>query len=114
MNRLFVLGISMAIVAAGTAAPASAQAWRLSNAASQEIRQDVNQIDRQVTQAEQRRRLSRREATSLHRQADALRVHYRRYAANGLSRNEVVTLERGINAIRERLNLNRRDWDGRR
>lgn len=111
--RLILIGIGAA-VAAASIQPASAQSWRPNASASQEIRQDVNQLERQISRAQERRTISRREAANLQRQAVNLRQVYRRYSANGLSRREVSALERQINEIRARLNLGRRDWDGRR
>ena len=39
---------------------------------------------------------------------------YNRYSRNGFDRAEVTQLEAQMNRLRQRLRLERRDWDGRR
>ena len=107
--------ISITIAAATLASvPASAQTWRLRPAIRDQIQSDINQLDNQIARATQRKRISPREATGLRRDARRLQRTYNQYARNGLTRSEVATLEARSNALRQRLRLERRDWDGRR
>ena len=114
--RKFVLSVAAAAAAvtATIAVPASAQAWRMQPAVEREIRQDINQLERRIDRAAQRRIISPREATSLRREADRLERTYYRFARNGFTRHEVAQLERGVNRLHQRLRIERRDWDGRR
>lgn len=89
-------------------------AWRLTPARNNEIRQDVNSLDRAITQAAQRRTISQREAQGLRRQANDVKRLYGQYARNGLDRNEVRNLQQRVNSVRVALRMERRDWDGRR
>jgi predicted RNase H-like nuclease (RuvC/YqgF family) len=109
-----LLIVAAAATAAMSAVPASAQSWVLVPQVRNEIRQDINQIERQIVRAEQRRTISRREARNLKQEATELRQTYRRYNRNGLSRAEVRVLEREVNELRRQLRLEQRDWDRRR
>ena len=112
------LSLTLTIAAAGgltlTAAPATAQVWRLQPAVHRQIQADINQLERQIDRSERRRAISRREALGLRRQANDVERLYHRYSRNGLNRVEVAELERQVNRVRYRLRLERRDWDGRR
>lgn len=106
--------ISMALASATlmAAAPASAQpGWRLNPGVSREIQQDINQLDRRITRAEQRRTISRREANGLRRDALNIRRTYAMYSRNGLDRREVRDLQNRVNVVHARLRYERRDWD---
>lgn len=111
--RKLVLSLGL-VATALSAVPASAQAWRLRPAVRTQIQSDINQLDNQIQRASQRQRISRREATGLRREANRLQRTYNQYSRNGLTRAEVTTLESRINGLRQRLRLERRDWDGRR
>jgi predicted RNase H-like nuclease (RuvC/YqgF family) len=112
--RKFLVSAVMATAALSAAAPASAQSWRLQASTQRQIQQDINQLDRQISRATQRRTVSQREATGLRRQAMNLQRTYNRYSRNGLDRQEVTQLERQVNQLHAKLRLERRDWDGRR
>ena len=111
--RKIVLSIAIAATAL-TAMPAAAQVWRIQPVAQRQIQNDISQLDNQIQRATERRRISRQEATGLRRQALNLQRTYNRYSRNGLNRQEVRELESGVNTLRQRLRLERRDWDGRR
>jgi hypothetical protein len=111
--RKFVLG-AIAAATAFTAVPAAAQVWRLQPNVRSQIQSDINQLDRQISRAAQRRTVSQREATGLRRQATAVQRLYARYGRNGFTRQEVAQLETQINQVRQQLRLERRDFDGRR
>ena len=104
----------MAVSAAFSAVPASAQSWKVQPRVQQEIRSDINQLQNQIQRAQQRHTISVREATGLRREAANLRQLFARYNRNGLDRTEIRTLESRVNNLRQRLRLERRDWDGRR
>lgn len=95
------------------ATPAAAQTWRVAPSVQQQIRSDINQLDRQIERSQQRRVISQREAQSLRRDALQLRRTLIRFSRNGLDRTEVRQLEISVNQVRQRLRLERRDWDGR-
>jgi uncharacterized protein YdcH (DUF465 family) len=111
--RKFVI-LAAAAATAVTALPATAQSWRLRPAVRTQIQADINQLERQIDRAAQRRTISQREATGLRRQALRLQRDYNRFSRNGLDRSEVAQLEVETNRLRQRLRLERRDWDGRR
>ncbi|PSJ39026.1 hypothetical protein [Allosphingosinicella deserti] len=114
--RTFIIPLFVAAVAvAGAAAPAAAApAWRAQPGAQRQIQNDINQLDRQIARAVQKRTVSQREATGLRRQAISLQRTYNQFSRNGLDRREVAQLESRVNSLHERLKLERRDWDGRR
>jgi hypothetical protein len=109
--RKLLISVALAGTALTAAAPASAQAWRLTPIVSAQIRQDINQLDAQISRAQQRRTISPREAVSLRRDALQLRRTYAIYQRGGLNRAEVRTLQNGVNRLHARLRLERRDWD---
>ncbi len=78
------------------------------------IEREIAQLERQVNRSDNRDRISEREAASLRRDVAQLRWTYRSYARNGLSSNEVRTLQDRIQRIRHRLQNERNDRDGRR
>jgi len=109
--------IMLSIVAASaafSAVPASAQAWRVQPVAARQIQGDIAQLTNQISRAQQRRVISAREATGLRREALQIQRTYNRFSRNGLDRSEVRQLESQVNNLRQRLRLERRDWDGRR
>lgn len=112
MAKLLLPLVAGVLVA--TAAPATAQTWRPRAAATSEIRQDIDQLERRISRAEQRGTITRREAARLRRELAEFRQLYRQYNRNGLNRTEVSRLEREANQIRAELRLSMRDWDGRR
>lgn len=108
--------LAAAIAATGLVAiPASAApAWPIQPAAHRQIQGDINQIDRRIDRAAQRRAISPREATSLRRDATQLQRTYYRFAGNGLDRREVAQLERQIERLHQQLRFERRNRDSRR
>ena len=111
--RKILLSIVLASTALG-AVPASAQYWRIQPTVQRQIQSDINQLANRIQRAEQRRTISPREARSLRREAIQVQRLYNRYSRNGLTRSEVAQLESLVNRLRQRLRLERRDWDGRR
>lgn len=111
--RKILLSIALAS-SAFAAMPASAQAWRIQPSVQRQIQSDINQLSNQIQRATQRRTITQREAAGLNRDTVQLQRLHNRYARNGLTRAEVSQLELQVNRLRQRLRLERRDWDGRR
>lgn len=113
MRKFIVSTVAIAVLA-GAAAPASAQAWHVQPGVQRQIQNDINQLDRQISRAVQRKTISQREAGGLRRDALNLQRTYNRFTRGGLDRQEVAQLERQVNRLHQQLRLERRDWDGRR
>jgi hypothetical protein len=113
MRKFIVSAVAIAATF-GAVAPASAQAWRIQPGIQRQIQSDINQLDKQISRAVQRKTISRREATGLRRDAVGLQRTYDRFTRGGLDRQEVAQLETEVNRLHQRLRLERRDWDGRR
>lgn len=111
--RKFIISLLIA-GAAVSATPAAAQMYRVQPALAREIQQEINQLSRQITRAEQRRTISRREAVGLRRQAVTVQRNFSVYGRNGIDRRELSALTSQVNTVRARLRLERRDWDRRR
>lgn len=75
------------------------------------IRNQIWQLDRAIDRAERNRRISRQEARSLNRDVRALRNQYQVYSRNGLNFQEVRYLQDRVNRVRNRLRMERLDWD---
>lgn len=75
------------------------------------IRNHIWQLDRAITRADQRNAISDREARQLHRQVRNLQYNYNRYTRGGLTLYEVRYLNNEVNRIRQRLRMDRLDWD---
>ncbi len=78
---------------------------------SNAIRTQIWNLDRDIDRAAQRRTITRREATSLRRDVRWLRNQYQAYSRNGLTLQEVRTLQARVNTVRTRLRMERADWD---
>jgi hypothetical protein len=78
---------------------------------SNAIRNQIWDLDRAVDRATQRGTISRRESFGLRRDIQGLRGQFQMYNRNGLSFDEVRTLQGRVNAIRARLRMERLDWD---
>lgn len=78
---------------------------------SNAIRQQIWRLDRDIDRAAQNRRITRREEVGLRRDVQWLRNQYNAYSRNGLSFQEVRTLQTRVNQVRTRLRLERADWD---
>jgi len=123
MRKVFVsVALATATVAstAVIATPAMAQSSRAyqpgrghQQVIHREIRQDINELERRIQRAQQRRTISAREAVALRRQAIQIRQLHARYARNGLNRNEVRELQTRINRVHRQLRFEQRDWDRR-
>jgi hypothetical protein len=104
--------ISAAIVsAAALAAPATAQYQdgRYGYSYGQNINRQLHDIRQRIDRAEDRDRISRREARRLFRQADHVEQRFHNYRRGGLSRWESQDLQNRIYALRQQLRWERRD-----
>ena len=113
MRKILVSALIAGSMFAATA-PASAQPFRMQANVQRQIQGDISQLGNQINNATQRRTISAREATSLRRQALQVQRLYSQFARNGLNQSEVRTLQQQVNAVRQSLRLERRDWNNRR
>lgn len=124
--RKTIIALALSTMIAGVAAPAMAhdndrypggnraEASYLTPARNAEIRRDINQLDNRIQRAQANRAISPREAQGLRRDAREIKQTYNRYANRGLSVSEYRTLERRIATVNARLQIDKRDRDGRR
>lgn len=106
--------ISLAIASATmVASPAVAQRG-YGHQAGNQIQREINQLENRIDRSFQNRQISRREATSLRRDANGLQRDYYRFARNGLDRGEIRNLQVRLDRLQNRLRYERRDRDGRR
>ena len=109
--KTLAISIATAALALGTAAEAQ-PGWTPGR--SNAISSQIEELQRRVERSDDRDRISEREAAGLRRDIRNLRYQFRDYNRNGLSRNEWNVLQRRIDSIRQRLRIERRDWDNRR
>ncbi|HEV2081532.1 MAG TPA: hypothetical protein VGR32_03655 [Brevundimonas sp.] len=77
----------------------------------QPIHRRVANLDRRIDQGLRNGALSRREASSLRAELNALVQLERRYSYNGLSRQEVRDLDYRFDRLSQRVRIERRDRD---
>lgn len=75
------------------------------------MRDDINRLDADIDPADRNDTISEREAADLRSRLRALRDQFQRFNANGLTVAETNTLENRANYIRDRLRMERFDWD---
>ena len=75
---------------------------------------EIAQLARQVDRAEQRGRISVREAARLDRNVDRLRQLNRQYARGGYTRQELRTIQWRIDEVQQQLLRDRADRSGHR
>ena len=78
------------------------------------IAQQIQQLQRRIDRNDGRDRISKREAAGLRRAIYNLRLQFRDFNRNGLNQRESQVLQQRINWVRSRLQMDRRDGDGRR
>jgi len=114
---------AIALAAASVAVPAMAQNYGPQNRAPaytqdrggwQNISQRKYQLDRRIDVGERNRQLSRREATRLRAELNALVRLERTYLRNGLSLRERAELDRRYDRLSVQVREERRDNDNRR
>ena len=75
------------------------------------IRDDINRLDADIDRADRNDTISEREAADLRSRLRGLRDQFRRFNNNGLTRAEMNTLKGRADYIRDRLRMERFDWD---
>lgn len=119
---------ALALAAASVAVPAMAQNYgtqhrgdryerpyeRDNRGGWQNISQRKYNLDRRIDQGERNRQLSRREATRLRNQLNALVRLERSYLRGGLSYRERAELDRRYDRLSVQVRAERRDHDDRR
>lgn len=75
------------------------------------IRDDINRLDADIDRADRNDTISEREAADLRARVHSLRDEFHRFNANGLTVAETNTLLERANYIRDRLHMERFDWD---
>ena len=129
--RKFLISVAL-VSTALTAAPAMAQrydnasfdqrgdrggGWNRggpSRQAINELLRDLNRAENGIERSVQRRIISRREAISLRREAQQIRMRLNFALRGGLSGREFGELRVRVNRLEQRLRMERRDRDGRR
>lgn len=77
---------------------------------------DLNQAEARIDRAAQQRRdgISRREAASLHREAQSIRLRLNLAMRNGINQREFFDLRARVNRLEARVRFERNDRDNRR
>ena len=73
----------------------------------------LDQIENRIQRSLQRRAISPREAYSLRREANDIRVRVNVRGRNGLTGREFAQLQIRVNRLEQRVRIERRDRDGR-
>ena len=107
MRKVFLSVLALSTMA--VAAPVTARDYRHHDTG---IERQLDNIAQRVRQAEQRGRISHREAANLLRRADQIDRLHDRYARNGLNRNERTDLQRQVNRLQQDLRFERNDRNG--
>ncbi len=113
MRKLTKILAPALIAATALTAAAPAMAYptpQRSNA----IRAQIDDLQRRIARNDNRGRVSEREAAGLRRDVQNLRYTFQRYNRDGLSNGEFRELNNRIGTIKQRLQYERRDRDGRR
>jgi hypothetical protein len=84
-----------------------------SRQAVNELLRDLNRAESQIDRSVQRRIISRREAFSLRREANQIRMRLNFALRGGLSGREFGELRVRVNRLEQRLRIERRDRDNR-
>ena len=130
LSKITALAL-VAATAAGVAVPAQAQPypdhrydrhddrygrndrnWQGGNARA--IGAQIAELQRRVERNDSRDRISEREAAALRRDVYRLRQQFRDFSRNGLNPREARVLQDRIQDVRQRLRIERNDWDNRR
>jgi len=106
-NRFLALTVAAAIGLA-TAAPVQAK-WTPIRA--EHIRSEIDALEAHVNRADNRDRISEREARDLRRRIADLRGQFHRFNANGLNQAETRKLQARIDKLRARLRMEKHDWN---
>ena len=121
MRKLLVsVALATATVAGTVAIPAAAQAqrsWQHPGGPTRpqvnNLLRDLNQAENRIARSQQRRIISPREAVSLRREARNIRVRLNLAARNGIGGREFASLRVQVNRLEQRIRVERRDRDRR-
>jgi hypothetical protein len=106
--------MTAAVPAAAIAQPGYGHGWQRNGP----TRAQVNDLLRDLNRAEQRidraPGISRREAVSLHREANQIRFQLNRALRNGINTREFAVLRGQVNRLQLRVRIENRDRDNRR
>lgn len=118
MKKSIVLAAALAAIAFSAPAQAHPRAFPHSHGPGHHtpiradvIRDDINRLDADIDRADGNDTISEREAADLRARLRGLRDQFHRFNSNGLSIAEMNTLQGRANYIRERLKMERFDWD---
>jgi hypothetical protein len=109
MRKILISAVLISMVAV---APAAAQYYPQNRGyghGAGNVDREIDQIRDRIRRAEQRDRISRREAFRLLRQADSIDRLYFRYRRNGLTQWEARDIHNRIRSLRERLRFERQE-----
>jgi len=81
--------------------------------AVQNLLRQLDQVEFRIQRSLERRMISRREAFSLRREANDIRVRLNYRGRDGLSGREFARLQVQVNRLEQRVRIERRDRDGR-
>ena len=122
--RKLLVSVALATATIAAAVPAAAEAQNRSGwhrggptrAQVNELLRDLNQAENRIDRAARQRRdgISPREALSLRREANQIRVRLNWAARNGISGREFGDLRSRVNRLEQRIRIERRDNDNRR
>jgi hypothetical protein len=120
--RKFLISVAL-VSTALTAAPALAQdhgrsgyGWNRGGPdrpAVNNLLRQLDQVENRIQRSLQRRAISPREAISLRREANDIRVRVNVRGRNGLDGREFAQLQVRVNRLEQRVNVERRDNDRR-
>jgi hypothetical protein len=123
--RKLLVSVAIATATIAAAVPAAAQSYAQrgdrpgwnrggpSRQAVNELLRDLNRAENQIERATVRRVISRREAISLRREAQQIRLRLNFALRGGLSGREFGELRVRVNRLEQRVRIERRDRDGR-
>lgn len=114
MNKLtkIVAPALAASLALGAAMPAAAAGWDR-HGGGFGVKQQIQQLDRKIEQAERRHLISRDEANRLDRNLNKVERLHSTYLRGGLNRAELRTLDNRIDAVERQLSREIADRNGR-
>jgi hypothetical protein len=124
--RKFLISLALTSAALG-AVPAAAQyrqdhqgrpgwqdnGWERMRPRVEALQRELGQVEQRIQFSLQRRAISPREAYSMRREANDVRVSINRRGRNGISEREFVNLQARVDRLQARLRMERRDNDRR-
>lgn len=106
--RKFLIAAPLALATAALLGTPASAAPGHTNSGSQ-ITKEINQLDRQIDRAQDRRAISSREANQLHRDVRQIKNLRNQYARGGFTRAELRTLDGKVTNVKYQLRMERND-----